>query len=298
MYSLLTPPPWSDYELIDAGNSEKLERFGSYVLCRPEPQALWDKGLSHGEWEKRITARYIRKKGQYGKTASSNRSEWKLNPGMPEHWFIQFGYKEMNLKIRLALTSSGHIGIFPEQAINWTHIYDHLTSQKDQNIQILNLFAYTGIASLVARFAGAGVVHVDSVKQTVNWSHVNMDANGLSGIRWVVEDAMKFIRREVTRGNKYHGIIMDPPAYGRGPAGEKWILEDGINELVTLSKKLLHEDNGFFILNFYSLGLSALVVGNLVREVFHVADPELGEFYISSSTGFKLPLGTFLRFKT
>jgi len=297
MYSLLTPLPWPDYELIDAGGSEKLERFGSYVLCRPEPQALWDKGLSQAEWEQRITARYIRKKEHDGSMSPVDRGEWQRRQGMPDHWFITYQYKDMTLKLRLALTSSGHIGVFPEQAVNWTYIYDHLTGKKDHEMRILNLFAYTGAASLVARFCGAAVTHVDSVRQTVNWSYANMDANGLSDIRWVVEDALKFVRREAARGNRYHGIIMDPPAYGRGPAGEKWTFEEGINELIKLSGKLLHDEDSFCIINFYSLGLSALVVSNIVRQVFHITDPETGEFYINSTSGFKLPLGTFLRFK-
>ncbi|MCX6234094.1 MAG: class I SAM-dependent methyltransferase [Bacteroidetes bacterium] len=296
MYKLLTPPVWKEYELIDAGQFEKLERFGKYILYRPEPQAVWDKKLSEQEWDKLWTAKYTRTKGIGDSSTGHERGRWEMRPGMPEHWFIQYEYEAMVLSIRLALTAFGHIGIFPEQAINWSYIYDFLMAKKTPECHILNLFAYTGVASLVSKYAGADIVHVDSVKQTVNWSNVNMQASHLKDIRWVVEDVLKFIRREVIRGHKYHGIIMDPPSYGRGPIGEKWVFEEGINELVTLSGQLLYEMNSFFILNFYSMGLSALVIENLIKEKFAFPNPELGEFYISSKTGCKLPLGTFLRF--
>jgi 23S rRNA (cytosine1962-C5)-methyltransferase len=163
---------------------------------------------------------------------------------------------------------------------------------------VLNLFAYTGGASLAAKAAGAEVVHIDSVKTVVSWAKENMETSGLSGIHWVVEDALKFVRREVKRGNQYDGIILDPPAYGRGPEGEKWILQDSINEMVKLCSQLLNPETGFFILSLYSMGFSALIADSLARTHFGmIPDQETGELYFTDHSGKKLPLGTFLRFK-
>jgi 23S rRNA (cytosine1962-C5)-methyltransferase len=162
----------------------------------------------------------------------------------------------------------------------------------------LNLFAYTGGASLAAKAAGADVVHVDSVKQVINWSSENQEASNLTGIRWVIEDALKYVRREVKRGKTYHGIILDPPAYGRGPEGEKWILEENINELMKLCSQLLESKNAFFVLNLYSMGFSSLIADNLIKTHFaDVKNTELGELYLQDKSGKRLPLGVFLRFK-
>ena len=294
---LLTPKHWKDYELIDCGNFEKLERFGKYILSRPEPQALWNKKMSEAEWKKLYNAKYVREKGRDGILLNTEKGRWITKSNMPENWFISYQYKEMNLQFRLALTSFGHIGVFPEQAENWDYIYDCLLPNKNQKPKVLNLFAYTGGASLAACSAGAEVVHVDSVKQTINWSNLNKEASGLDGIRWVVEDAMKFVKREVKRGNKYSGIIMDPPAYGRGPDGEKWVLETGINELVKLCSEMFLDDHSFFIINLYSMGLSAQILQNLISCYFPLTNSEMGELFIPSKTGYNLPLGTFLRFK-
>jgi 23S rRNA (cytosine1962-C5)-methyltransferase len=161
---------------------------------------------------------------------------------------------------------------------------------------VLNLFAYTGGASLAAKAAGADVTHVDSVKQVVTWSRENMEASNLNNIRWIVEDALKFVQREVRRGNKYNGIILDPPAYGRGPDGEKWVLEKSINELLKLCKQLLKDNNSFVVLNLYSMGFSALIAENLVRDIFKYSNNiESGELYVQDNSGRKLPLGIFAR---
>jgi 23S rRNA (cytosine1962-C5)-methyltransferase len=163
--------------------------------------------------------------------------------------------------------------------------------------RVLNLFAYTGGASLAAKAAGADVVHVDSVRQVINWSAENQEASQLNGIRWVVEDAMKYIHREVKRGKTYHGIILDPPAYGRGPDGEKWVLEDGINELVKICSQLLEKESSFMVLNLYSMGFSALIAEGLIKTHFSdILNPEFGELYLPDRSGKKLPLGVFLRF--
>ena len=298
---ILTTTDWTEYELIDTGNREKLERFGKYILIRPEPQAVWQKSLSESEWEKISHARYVRMKGRKTAGDDSERGSWIRKPKMPDRWNIGYKYKQMNLNFRLGLTAFGHIGVFPEQAINWNYIYDLITQNAKSKMQnanrVLNLFAYTGGASLAAKAAGADVVHVDSVKPVITWAKEMMEASGLDNIRWVVEDAMNFVRREVKRGNIYDGIILDPPAYGRGPDGEKWILEDSIDEMIAISKQLLNPDHGFFVLSLYSMGFSALIPANLVKTRFgDIPGMQTGEFYFPDKANRKLPLGTFLRF--
>lgn len=296
MYKLLHPTTWTDYELIDSGDFQKLERFGKYTLARPEPQAVWSKNLTEQEWQKRADATYIREKGSNEKLLNSERGQWQLKGNVPDNWMIAYKYKDISIRLKVALTSFGHIGVFPEQAENWNFIYDTLKGTGIETPRVLNLFAYTGAASLIAKVAGADVTHVDSIKATVSWSRGNMEASGLRDIRWVIEDAMKYVRREVKRGNTYNGIILDPPAYGRGPSGEKWVLTEGINELFELSSKLLLPDNSFFIANLYSMGFSPLVMENLTKSYFNAKDYELGELYIASNTEQKLPLGSFFRF--
>ncbi len=298
--SLLTPAHWSDYELIDSGGGRKLERFGAVVVARPEPQALWAASLPEAEWEMRAEAVFRKNKG------SEDRGEWLLKRGTPQQWFI--GYRNpagLNLKMRLGLTSFKHVGIFPEQAANWDYIYDSVRRLRAGGVvrpAVLNLFAYTGGASLAACAAGAEVTHVDSVRQTVTWSRENMEASGLEGVRWVVEDAMKFVRREVRRGRRYHGIILDPPSYGRGTEGEKWVLEEQIGEMLSLCAELLEERGCFVVLNLYSMGLSALLARTLADSVFPQlaradAVAEQGELYVTDSFGKRLPLGVFFRFR-
>ncbi len=288
---LLTPLHFTDYELIDSGGFEKLERFGQYVIIRPEPQAIWNRSMNEAEWEKMSSAAFKLEKND------SEKGRWILKKGMPEQWRITYAYKQMNFSVRLGLTSFRHIGVFPEQASNWDYIYDQVATSKEHNPKVLNLFAYTGAASLAARAAGAEVVHVDSVKPVITWARENMENSGLSDIRWVVEDALKFAQREVRRGNTYSGIILDPPAYGRGADGEKWILDDNLNEMIQLCSQLLSPQNSFLILNMYSIGFSALVGNNLVNSYFGRGDKnEFGELYLADRFGKKLPLGTYVRF--
>lgn len=289
MLELLTPAHWKDYELIDCGNFEKLERFGDRVLIRPEPQAVWDRGLRETEWEKLHDIRF--------RARSATSGSWiKKKVSLPDRWHITYKASGLDLKFRLALTSFKHVGIFPEQAVNWDYIASSLGQIKAGPPRFLNLFAYTGGASLAARQAGADTTHVDSIKQVVTWSNENMVLSGLEDIRWVVEDAIKFVRREVRRGRKYHGIILDPPAYGHGPKGEKWKLEDHIAELLKEVVQLLDEPEHFLILNTYSLGFSALIVENLLNASFpHPVRPSVGELYLQAGTGSKLPLGVWGR---
>lgn len=297
MIQLLTPSHFIEYELIDSGEYEKLERFGKYIIRRPEPQAVWRKFLSEKEWEDKADATFKKEKGKTSHDGN-DKGVWIQKKGMPDQWFINYGYKGMKLKFRLGLTSFKHVGIFPEQAINWNFIYDTINELHTQETpKVLNLFAYTGGASIAARSAGAEVTHVDSVRQVITWSRENMEASGLDNIRWIVEDALKFCRREVKRGKKYNGIILDPPAYGRGPDGEKWVLEENIAEIMELCSNLLEENNSFLILNLYSMGFSAVIAENLIKDYFpSVGDCEYGELIIPDKSGKRLPLSIFARY--
>lgn len=292
---LLTPTHWTTYELLDSGGFEKLERFGEYVLARPEPQALWAKSLPESEWGKQANAVFKKEKGNRA-TDRAERGEWIRKPGMPERWNSTYRHGRLDLTFKLALSSFKHVGLFPEQAANWDYLAEHLPTFPGTP-KVLNLFAYTGVASLAARACGAEVTHVDAVKPVITWSRENMELSGLDNIRWVVEDALKFVKREARRGNRYQGLILDPPAYGRGPDGEKWVLEEHLADLLATCRELLDPERHVFILNLYSLGFSALIAENLIRGVFGaVSNPEFGELYLPDAFGKKLPLGVFFRF--
>lgn len=286
---LLSPTRWKDYELLDSGNFEKLERFGKYITIRPEPQAVWTPILDRKEWEKQAHVEFVPR--------SSSAGDWKqLKRDAVDRWNIRYalpGGKE--IAFRLALTSFKHVGVFPEQAANWDYIYTSLQEMKIQKPKFLNLFAYTGGASLAARAAGADVTHVDSIKQVVTWANENMQHSQLDNIRWLVDDALKFVKKEQRRGNTYHGIILDPPAYGHGPNGEKWKLEENINEMVQSVVQLLDKEKHFLILNAYSLGFSAMILENLFRE--QKKNLEIGELFLNAKHGGVLPLGVFGKLK-
>jgi 23S rRNA (cytosine1962-C5)-methyltransferase len=286
---LLHPTQFADYELIDSGNFEKLERFGEYITIRPEPQALWNKILSDKEWEKKAHVRFVAK--------SSSAGSWDKLKQMPDRWFVNYKKGPVNIRLRLALTSFKHVGVFPEQAVNWDYIGASIKKLETPNPKFLNLFAYTGAASLAAKSAGADVTHVDSIKQVVTWANENQTHSNLSDIRWVIEDAMKFVKREVRRGNTYNGIIMDPPAYGHGANGESWKLEKQLNELIMDVQDLLDPKEHFLLLNTYSLGFSSLILKNLFMGSKHKQSKlEIGELYLPSTSGQQLPLGVFGRF--
>ncbi len=297
MYQLSATELWQNYELIDCGEFEKLERFGKYILRRPEPQAVWPRRLSETEWNRLPHATYERLSEKQQESRHSEKGVWEKRPDMPDSWPITYTSASISFSMRLALTSFGHVGIFPEQAANWEYIAKALQRKTEHKPAVLNMFAYTGGASLTAAACGAIVTHLDSVKQTVNWANQNRQLNaGLPEMRWMVEDALKYAQREVKRGKVYDGIILDPPAYGRGPNGEKWVLEENLNELFELSAQLLSKHNSFFITNLYSMGLSSLVLENLTGSHFTPPAAEAGEIYTLSGTGIKLPLGTFVRF--
>jgi 23S rRNA (cytosine1962-C5)-methyltransferase len=295
--NIISPTSWTDYQLIDSGNFEKLERFGAYYLIRPEPQALWNPSLSQEEWKRMATAHFTREQKDNFRFGDDVKGGWKKYKSMPDSWDVQYTYGKLSLKLRLALTNFGHVGIFPEQGANWNFIYDSIASWGIQSPKILNLFAYTGAASVVAKAAGADVSHVDASRPGLNWANQNMQANNLDNIRWVHEDALKYVKREAKRGKKYNGIIMDPPPYGRGPEGEKWTLEEKLNELIAFGSELLEEKNSFFVLSMYAVGLSSYVGMNVAKSNFKISDPEFGEFILKSKNGNDLPMGTFLRFK-
>lgn len=287
----LTPESFPEYQLIDSGDFWKLERFGKYVLIRPEPQAVWDPAQNMQQWEKQAHVKFL------PKTSSSG--IWnKLKKEMPDQWSIAYQLQEgKSIRFRLGLTSFKHVGVFPEQAVNWNYIYQSVQELNMEQPKFLNLFAYTGGASLAAKAAGADTSHLDSIKQVVTWAKTNMELSGLDNIRWIVEDALKFVKREVKRGNKYHGIILDPPAFGHGPDGEKWKLEDNINEMMKNVLQLLEPDKHFLILNAYSLGFSSLILENLVRQNFEPKNMEIGELYLQDTYNKKLPLGAFVRLR-
>ena len=196
-------------------------------------------------------------------------------------------------------TTCKHVGLLPEHAANWNFIYDNCVRMRaeERTPKVLNLFAYTGGATLAARAAGADTTHVDSVKQVVTWARENMEQSGLEGVRWIVEDALKFVQREVRRGNRYNGIILDPPAYGRGANGEKWILEDNIGEMLECCARLLEPRGAFLVLNLYSMGLSATLASTAVRQAFGTPfEEQFGELCFDDRAGKRLPLGTYCRF--
>lgn len=286
-------PRFPDYELIDSGDFEKLERFGRYVVRRPEPQAIWRRSLTEEEWRRLADASFLRD------GRSEERGEWRLRSGMPSRWTVDYAYEGMRLRMRLGLTSFKHVGLFPEQAANWNFIYDNCVRMRAEGRtpKVLNLFAYTGGATLAARAAGADTTHVDSVKQVVTWARENMEQSGLEGVRWIVEDALKFVQREVRRGNRYNGIILDPPAYGRGANGEKWILEDNIGEMLECCARLLEPRGAFLVLNLYSMGLSATLASTAVRQAFGTPfEEQFGELCFDDRAGKRLPVGTYCRF--
>ena len=295
------PQNWKDYELLDSGRGAKLERFGEYVLARPEPKALWDKSMSDAEWNRLAHTRFTPGAG-FGKAGKEDSGTWERLRNMPDQWWIRYN-RGPKFSLRLGLTSFKHVGVFPEQAANWDYIFKQtsdITAKTGSKPKVLNLFAYTGAASLAAKCAGADVTHLDSVRQVVTWAHGNQDRSGLDGIRWVVEDAMKFANREAKRGNLYQGIILDPPAYGHGPDGEKWKLDECLFDMMKTVGRILAPENSFLVLNLYSNGFSAILGETVVRQAFGLpADTALesGELVIRDRFGKNLPLSIFVRLR-
>ena len=318
MILLESPSDWRDYELIDSGNFEKLERFGKYFLIRPEPKALWDKELSEREWVNTAHTKFTTGAG-FGKSGKEDLGSWTALNKMPEQWVISYAKGELSFNLRLGLTAFKHVGVFPEQAPNWDFIYRETRSLKEifseqraADVQeghyiykpkVLNLFAYTGAASLAAKAAGADVVHLDSVRQVISWAKVNMELSRMDNIRWVIEDALKFVKREAKRGNIYQGIIMDPPAYGHGPDGERWKLDELLFEIMQEVSKILAPQNSYLVLNLYSNGYSALLSETIVKSALELEksdrayDISYGELFLKDKFNKSLPLSVFTRLK-
>ena len=292
---------WRDYELIDCGDGEKLERFGRFSMIRPEPKAIWTKTLSGQEWLKAAHTRFSPGAG-FGKAGKEDSGTWERLRKMEDQWYIGY-HGGPSFDLRLGLTSFKHVGVFPEQAPNWEFIYretSKLVKPGAPAPKVLNLFAYTGAASLAAKAAGADVTHLDSVRQVVTWARGNMETSGMDGIRWVVEDAMKFAKREAKRGNKYDGIILDPPAYGHGPDGERWKLDDCLFGLMQNVAQILQARDSFMVLNLYSNGYSALLGETVVREAFKLKGDytlESGELALRDRFGKDLPLSIVVRLR-
>jgi len=242
---------WKDYEVIDTSNGEKLERWGQYTLVRPDPQVIWKTDKKHPGWKK-MNGHYHRSKSGGG--------EWEVF-NLPQKW--QIHYKD--LTFNLQPFSFKHTGLFPEQAANWDWFGDKIR-KAGRPIKVLNLFAYTGGATIAAAKAGASVVHVDASKGMVTWAKENAVSSGLGDapIRYIVDDCVKFVEREIRRGNKYDGIIMDPPSYGRGPGGEVWKIEESIHDFIKLATKVLSDDPLFFLVNSYTTGLQPAVLTYMI----------------------------------
>ncbi len=245
---------WKDYEIIDASNGEKLERWGDVTLLRPSPEIIWNKGILSQRYAGTIDAVYHR--------SNKGGGSWENYKKVPEKWIINY----KNLKFNLKQMGFKHTGLFPEQAVNWDYVMEKIKSS-NRSLKILNLFGYTGAASVAALSAGAEVVHVDSSKGMNEWCKENVLLNNLQEkpIRYLTDDVLKFVKREIRRGNKYDGIIMDPPSFGRGTNGEVWTFEEHINELVELTAELLTEDALFMLINSYSAGISGAVIENIMK---------------------------------
>ena len=305
----LTSLPWSDYELLDSGENMKLERFGDIIVARPETQALWKK-LKPELWDTaHAVFAFQEKKGA-----------WTIHKPVPESWKLSFG----DAQFLARLASFKHTGIFPEQAPNWEWSRERVTSLQQFSaekssgllsslhsagqtvssqtpvVNVLNLFGYTGIASLVAAQAGAFVTHVDASKQSLDWAHENARASdiGEDRIRWILDDALAFAKREARRGAKYEGIILDPPAFGRGAKGEVWHIEESLPELLSILKDILSDTPGsFFLLNGYASGYAPLAFAQAVDSTFGETNSEYGEIHIKESTSDRaIPAGIYVRF--
>lgn len=283
---------WNDYEVIDTSCGEKLERWGKYILVRPDPQVIWNTEKTEPGWRKM--------NGHYHRSTKGG-GEWEFFH-LPQEWSIQYeGANKLHLTFNLKPFSFKHTGLFPEQAVNWdwfsSIIKDALKNDPTHEIKVLNLFAYTGGATLSAAAAGAHVTHVDASKGMVNWAKENAASSGLSDapIRWLVDDCVKFVEREIRRGNTYDAIIMDPPSYGRGPKGEIWKIEDSIFPFIELTTKILAEKPLFFLINSYTTGLQPAVLTYMMETAIvsqfggRVSSSEIG--LPVSSNGLVLPCG-------
>lgn len=259
---LLKPSGWKDYELLDSGDGLKYERFGKYKLVRPDPQALWSPHLPQKQWQQ-ADVFFERTKADEGK--------WVFRKAVDEQWLMRY----QDLSFWVKFSAFKHTGVFPEQAANWQWFRDLIANAPKTNgpIKVLNLFGYTGIADLAAAAAGASVTHVDASKPAIGWARENQEASNLQNkpIRWILDDAVKFVAREARRGNKYDAIIMDPPAFGHGPSGEVWKFNSSFPALMQSCREILSPKPLFVLVNAYAISASSVMLGNVLSDV-------LGEF--------------------
>ncbi len=245
---------WKDYEILDMSGGEKLERWGDFYLVRPDPQIIWNNKSFPEKWNK-ANARYNR--------SNTGGGAWEYKKRLPENWQIKY----KNLTFNIKPMGFKHTGLFPEQAVNWDWMIDKIKSSNRKDVKVLNLFAYTGGATVACLSAGASVCHVDSSKGMVGWAKENVESSGLKSrpVRFIIDDVVKFVKREIRRGNKYDGIIMDPPSYGRGKNGEVWQFEENISDLVKLCTEILSDNAIFFLINSYTTGISSKVLENILN---------------------------------
>lgn len=286
---------WNDYEVIDCSKGEKLERWGDYLLVRPDPQVIWDTPKKEKGWRK-MNGHYHR--------SSKGGGEWEFFQ-LPKEWTIQYSLPiNKKLTFHLKPFSFKHTGLFPEQAANWNWFSQLIADavSKGRQVKVLNLFAYTGGATLAAAAAGASVTHVDASKGMVTWAKENAISSGLKDapIRWLVDDCVKFVEREIRRGNHYDAIIMDPPSYGRGPKGEIWKIEESVYPLIQLCSQILTDNPLFFLINSYTTGLQPAVLSYMISTVLGTANGTVTASEIGlpvSSNGLVLPCGASGRYK-
>lgn len=286
---------WNDYEVIDCSKGEKLERWGDYLLVRPDPQVIWDTPKKEKGWRK-MNGHYHR--------SSKGGGEWEFFQ-LPKEWTIEYSLPiNKKLTFHLKPFSFKHTGLFPEQAANWNWFSQLITDavSKGRQVKVLNLFAYTGGATLAAAAAGASVTHVDASKGMVTWAKENAISSGLKDapIRWLVDDCVKFVEREIRRGNHYDAIIMDPPSYGRGPKGEIWKIEESVYPLIQLCSQILTDNPLFFLINSYTTGLQPAVLSYMISTVLGTANGTVTASEIGlpvSSNGLVLPCGASGRYE-
>ena len=284
--TILSTAGWQDYELLDSGNGHRLERFGEFTLVRPDPQIIWKPSLPQTIWDKADAI--------FEKT-SGDKGNWKTQKNIPERWLMK--YKD--LRFYAKLSPFKHTGIFPEQSLQWDWMQERLRStNRTQNV--LNLFGYTGIASIAAAQAGAKVTHIDASYPTIGWARENQKASGLEDkpIRWILDDAIKFCNREIKRGVKYDGIIMDPPIYGHGPKGERWSFNESFPSLLEICSQILTEQPNFIIINAYAISASAIMLKNVLNDFMKSfgGSIEIGELALQEkSAGRLLSTGIFAR---
>ena len=283
---------WKDYEVLDTSNGEKLERWGDYILVRPDPQVIWNTPHEHKGWKK--------KNGHYHRSTKGG-GEWEFF-NLPNEWSIGYelggtkGVKENQLTFHLKPFSFKHTGLFPEQAANWVWMQELIRNSGRSDVKVLNLFGYTGAATIACAAAGAHVTHVDASKGIVQWAKENRELSGLpeNRFRFIVEDALRFVQREIRRGNKYDGILMDPPSYGRGPSGEVWKLENELFGLIDTCAQVLSDQPLFYLINSYTTGFQASVLSNMLEKCVvsrHGGKIDSQELCLPVTSGGVLPAG-------